>query len=107
MGNITFRSRYGDLRTLIEDKPGEYTFSGFNKIQYMRVGENPNGEGFEFIDADGGPFLSVGGKLTEDLMISKIIFEDGRYKIITKKIQADNNEEPQDRTGDSEGASDG
>jgi hypothetical protein len=108
MLRLKFKSRYGDERELVEDQPGEFTFSGFSKIKYLRVGEAENGDGYNFIDADGGPFLQVGAKLIENIVIEKIIFNDGRYKILTKDISNEriNNEKPQDPVPSGEQSSD-
>lgn len=105
MREIAFKSRYGDLRKLVENEPGSFTFSGFNTIKFMRVSKLNEGDGFEFIDPDGGPLLSVGLRLTNDLTIKSIIFNDGRYKILTENYDEHRNSESQNRVHNGEESS--
>jgi hypothetical protein len=78
---------------------GLWSTSGFKRMSYLRIGERTDGqEGFQFIDPDGGPYISIGQPLPNGETISNIVFEDGRYLIKTNKyVQEDNTDESQDR----------
>jgi len=82
------RSRYGDDRYLDKVEDGIWATSGFKNVSYIRIGQREDDDkGFEFIDPDGGPFISVGSKINQEETIVNIKFEDGRYLIYTDKYK--------------------
>lgn len=97
------RSRYGDSRKLHSVRDGVWSTEGFKKMNYLRVGERTDGEeGYQFLDLDGGPFLSIGIELGEEA-VTHIKFEDGKYLLYTDKYDKNNSiEESQDRNKDKE-----
>lgn len=77
MDEVVFQSRYGDERVL--KKLSENTYSIMGKSHYGRAGNNPNGEGLQFIDFEGGPFVCLGTEMSffgakDDRKISKVEF---------------------------------
>ena len=87
------KSRYGDDRALEKVQEGLWSTAGFKKMMYLRVGERTDGDGFQFIDPDGGPFLGIDQELPNGEVITNIVFEDGRYLIKTDKYGSDSNDE--------------
>ena len=97
------------LLKLVENKPGEFTFSGFIKIAGLIVGESDIENEYRFIQMDQTGTLYTGQQITDKLIIKSIIFDDGRYKILTENIEDNgriNNQESQDRVSNGEEARD-
>ncbi len=103
---IVFGEVNNELRKLVENKPGSFTFSGFNKITTFLVEESDVEGEYKSIFTDGGPKLHVGQRISEDLQIKSIVFDDGRYKILTEKYARIDNKESQDSISDDKGSSD-
>jgi len=95
-----------DIRKLIENKPGEFTFSGFKNFKFIiEVEESDVENEYKSILISFTPKLFIGQQITDKLKIKSIVFNDGRYKILTEIIENDNrtnNEESQDRISDNE-----
>jgi len=93
-----------DIKKLVENKPGEFTFSGFKNFKFIiEVEESDVENEYNSILISFTPKLFKGQQLTDKLKIKSIIFDDGRYKILTELIEDDNrinNEESQDRISD-------
>lgn len=56
----SFGSRYGEKRDVYECnvEPGTYYIIG--KSRYYRAGSSEDGQRLEYVDFEGGPFISVG-----------------------------------------------
>ena len=96
--DIIFGQYNKSIRKLTEDKPGEFTFSGFTDVLEINVEETDIEDEYKSIGVTGGPNLIVGMQVTDKLKIKSITFKDGRYKILTENITNEriNNEKPQD-----------
>jgi len=61
-----FENRYGQARTVTEianDKENHRTYLIEGESNYCRYGSDPDTGVLEFIDFEGGPFMSVGGRM--------------------------------------------
>lgn len=82
MENIRLHSRYGNEYSLKHIGESQYAFEG--NSEYMRVGQNEDGT-INFIDPEGGPFMSIGG-LIEDKTIRSIYFDKNVCKWVIEMI---------------------
>ena len=81
---------HADLRLVSEDEiiwefrvddEHDYIF------EYMRVGYSKDPKTIEMIDPSGGPYISIGQRLSKDYVVESIFHEDGYFKIKTMKKQ--------------------
>lgn len=86
---IDLYNRYYKNVYLEEIDDNEYQLHGPDEtFQYMRVGFNndikgkPDYTDINFIDPDGGPFLSVGSKIDNDNVITSIISMKIEHKCV-------------------------
>ena len=92
---IELGNRYGVNNYLEEVGENKYAlrFSNPEEGEYCRVGlaEGHSWEDHEyyFVDPSGGPFLSVGRPINEDLEITRIYLEENAFVLETKKIEKD------------------
>lgn len=80
--NLNLVSEDGKIWAFEVDKPHEFV------LEYMRVGYRENKESIEFIDPSGGPFISVGNKLSDNLVVKEIVWNDKTpgFNIITEEL---------------------
>lgn len=90
---IELGNRYGAKNYLEEVGENKYAlrFKDPKDGEWCRVGlaEGHSWEDHEyyFVDPSGGPFLSVGRPINEDLEITRIYLEENAYVLETKKIE--------------------
>lgn len=97
----TFKSRYGDPRTVVRLNENQYVISG--PSNYGRAGNSPNGKGLGFVDMEGGPFIAVGDDISffmvkgDKRRITKVEFDpnEKREKYSSVIVTVGDNEESQ------------
>lgn len=95
---IELGNRYGakNYLELIGDDTYVLRFSDPQEGNWCRVGlaEGHSWEDHEyyFVDPSGGPFLSIGNKITEDKVITRIYLEENNYCIKVGKKEEDGKE---------------
>ena len=75
---LTLVSEDEKLWKLNVDEAHKYVF------EYCRIGYMNDNKTIEFVDPSGGPFLSIGQKISEDKEIISIINIDDEICIVTK-----------------------
>ena len=66
----SWTNRYGSLRTITRVREGLYVLEGYSA--FTRGGEDPP-SGWKMFDMEGGPFITTGGSLAEQLQGARIM----------------------------------
>ena len=92
MNEIKLFNRDGaDLRLVQKDENlWEFKVDGKHKyvLEYMRYGLDKDNKTIVMIDPSGGPYMTLGYKLNNELIISSIINVDNNILIATKEIDS-------------------
>lgn len=84
--NIVLPNRYNNSIELVPtDNPKSYKLNIGEECNYVRIGfegaERLKEGTIKFIDPEGGPFLSKGTKISEDLIIDSVVKTNDGYII--------------------------
>lgn len=94
MREFKLYNRYRVQNSFVEVAENEWVLKFDNPKEYdwCRVGlkNNDDKNDFSFIDPSGGPFISLGDRFFEDLVVERIIWrktgeDKGEYVVYTKK----------------------
>lgn len=85
MSKTSLRSRYGDLRKIIDNGHGLYTIEG--KAHYYRVGMNNENTEIAYFDPEGGPFVSVDDDLGFGVIQSIVVEKDAKEGYFKIRVQ--------------------
>lgn len=90
MNEIKLFNRDGaDLKLVnIDENLWKFTVDENHKyvLDFLRLGLGEDNKTIEMVDPSGGPYMTLGYKLNENLMISVIINIDNKILIATKEI---------------------